>query len=124
MTGSAGKIRKTNRRNFNFKSGYVSLSVPMPASKYNDPNRPAEHTALFPADKFVETFADNNFLQNHLAGSAESLIKDWEEQNAGPGTVTKRTNVERVFTLMSNRWTNFRRGEERAEYELQLNSYK
>jgi len=80
--------------------------------------------ALFPADKFVAGFADNAAMRDVLEARAQQLIADWHEFNEGASTVAKKTTVERVFTLMSHSWTNYKREEEHAEYQLQLNSYK
>jgi hypothetical protein len=117
-------MRKNNRKSFNYKSGYVALSVPVPPNKYQDPNKPTEHMALFPADKFVESFGENQFLRTILSNRAKNLIEDWQETNSGPDCAGQKTNVERLFTLMDHRWTNWRRGEDHSLYELQLNSYK
>jgi hypothetical protein len=122
--GTAAKIRKTNRRSFDYKHGYVSLSTPVPISKYTDPNKANEHLALFPGERFVETFEDSAQLKEILESKADELMQDWDTMNGDARSAGRKTNVERVFTLMENRWTNFRRVEEHAEYQLQLNTYK
>jgi hypothetical protein len=63
-------------------------------------------------------------LKEILEAKAYELAQDWDSMNGDAKSAGRKTNVERVFTLMENRWTNFRRVEEHAEYQLQLNTYK
>jgi hypothetical protein len=105
-----------NRQYFDYSSGYCVIFF---ESSGDSAENNYYNAALFPLDKFLETFLQPHLLADRVEEGAREAIEEWILMN-GPETVGTRTPAVRDWRLMEHQWRVFRT-QHKAIYEMSVN---
>jgi hypothetical protein len=122
FSGGTMALRLRNRNFVNYASGFAVVHTTRPRFG-GQTSADFEQVSVLDLDNFLSSFGDLDGLHRLVSNKCAEIQAEWKATNGAKEMMGSRSPVQKLFTLANYSWVSKKQKQERACYDLNLNTF-